>query len=241
MNRVMICIPTAEYGRIANFYDHVNMLVKPEGTMMTTSHGQSPARNRNIMIEAALANNATHCLFLDDDMAFAPDMLEKLLAHDKDIVSGLYLMRAYPHHPVMFDEAYDDGKCRFSFLNKGRSGLVEVVNIGLGACLIKTEVFLSMAKPWVTLGECERDHWCDDIAFFNRARKAGFKMYVDLDVPVGHCMSAFIWPSKAPDGSWHTMYNTGGNNSFQVPQVTPPDEELESARGGLKVEYAVPK
>jgi len=241
MDKVMICIPTGEYGRIASFHDYVSMLDKPEGTMITTTHGQSPARGRNIMIESAIQNGATHCLFIDDDMAFKADTLKRLLAHDKDIVSGLYVMRAYPHHPVIFDEAYDDGKCRFSFLNRGRGGLVEVVNLGLGMCLIKTEVFLSMAKPWITLGECEKDHWCDDISFFNRARKAGFKMYCDLDVVCGHSMTAFVWPKRAEDGSWHTLYNTGGNDSFQVPQVTPPDEELESARGDLKVEYAVTK
>jgi len=237
--RVMICIPTSEMARRADFYDYINMLDKPEYTMMTSSHGQSPARNRNIMIEQALAQDATHCMFIDDDTIPPKDMIPRLLAHDKDIVSGLYLMRNYPHLPIMFDESFDDGRCKFSFLDKGRQGLVEVVNIGLGACLIKTSVFKNMAKPWIRLGEAELDHWCDDISFFNRARKAGYRMYVDLDLPVGHVISAVIFPGRDAEGNWHTVYNTSGPNAFQVPQSIPAKEIIDKQKEGLTLEKAV--
>jgi hypothetical protein len=242
--KVMICVPTSEFARRADFYDYFNTLEKPEGTMATFSHGQSPARNRNIMIRAALESGATHCLFLDDDMAFKPTLLLDLLAHDKDIVGGLYLMRNYPHLPIMFDEAYDDGRCRFTFLNPGRKGLQECVNMGLGAALIKTDVFRKMLGDndpatftWITLGEAEADHWCDDISFFNRCRKLGFKIFVDLESACGHIMSAIIWPNRMEDGSWTTMYNTGSAEMFQVPQHIPSPEELAKAHEkGLKGE-----
>ena len=227
--KVLIAVPTGEMARRADFYDYYNQLIRPEGTIQTFAHGASPARNRNIMIKVALEHECTHILFLDDDMAFKPDLLTRLLAHDKDIVSGLYLMRNYPHLPVMFDEAFDDGKCKFAFLNKGKQGLVEVVNIGLGACLIKTDVFRNMEEPWITLGECEKDHWCDDIAFFNRARKAGYKMYVDLEAPCGHFMSAVIWPTRNPQGEWFTLYNTNSSECFQVAQNVPAEEDIAEA------------
>lgn len=229
--KVLIAIPTAEFARRADFYDYFNMLEKPIGTICTFSHGQSPARNRNIMIEQALANDCSHIMFIDDDVAFKPDSLIKLLAHDKDMVSGLYLMRNYPHFPILFDESYDDGRCKFSFLEKGRKGLVEAVNCGLGAALIKIEVFKTMPKPWITLGELEKDHWCDDISFFNRARKLGFKLFVDLDIPFGHMNTAIIWPDRDPEGNWFTAYNTGGTEVFKVPQVVPTYEQIEE---GLK-------
>jgi hypothetical protein len=235
--KVMICIPTSEFARRADFYDYFNALEKPEGTMVTFSHGQSPARNRNIMIRIALENDATHCLFLDDDMAFKPDLLVKLLKHDLDIVGGLYLMRNYPHLPIMFDESYEDGRCRFKFLHPNDKGVKEVVNTGLGCCLIKTDVFRKMlgkedpAKfTWITLGEAEKDHWCDDISFFNRVRKAGIKLHVDLEIPCGHIMSAIIWPNRDNDngGKWFTAYNTGAAEMFQVPQHVPTKEQVEA-------------
>ena len=224
--RIMICVPTAEYGRRADFYDYLNMLERPVGTMQTSTHGQSPARSRNMMIQSALERDCTHILFLDDDMAFKPDLLMRLLGHDKDIVSGLYLMRNYPHMPVMFDVAYESGKCRFAFLDQNVNGLKEAVNCGLGACLIKTDVFRNMEKPWITLGEIERDHWCDDISFFQRARKKGYKIYVDTQARCGHIMSAVIWPHRTEDGKWFTLYNTGAPETFQVPQFVPSEEQI---------------
>ncbi len=223
--KVLIAVPTNEFARRADFYDYFNALEKPEGTLCTFAHGQSPARNRNIMIEQALLNDCSHILFLDDDMAFKPGLLKQLLAHDKDMVSGLYLMRNYPHFPVMFDEVYEDGRCKYSFLDETKNGLTEVVNCGLGAVLIKIDVFKKMPKPWITLGELDKDNWCDDIAFFNRARKMGYQLYVDLNCPVGHIMSAIIWPDKAADG-WYTTYNTGSSDVFRVPQVVPSPEEI---------------
>lgn len=228
--KVAIAIPTQEFARRADFYDYFNTIDKPAGTIVTSAHGQSPARNRNIMIRMALEHEATHIFFLDDDCFVKPDIIHRLLAHDVDIVGGLYLMRNFPHLPIMFDEAFDDGRCRFAFLNEGRQGLAECVNMGLGAALIKTNVFRTMPDPWVTLGECEPDHWCDDIAFFNRARKAGFKIHVDLEVPVGHVVSAVIWPNRDnTTGKWYTVYNTGGQEAFQVDQRVPTTEEIQKS------------
>ena len=163
--KILIAVPTAEMARRADFYDYYNLLRKPIGSILTFAHGQSPARNRNLMIQQAIDHNCTHILFIDDDVAFEPDMLERLLAHDKDIVGGLYLMRNYPHHPIMFDEAQPDGRCLTHWLSDGETGLIEVVAQGLGCCLIKTKVFKTMQEPWIRLGELESDHWCDDIGF----------------------------------------------------------------------------
>jgi len=215
--KVIIGVPTGEYARRADFYDYFNTLVKPEGTLLMLSHGQSPATNRNLVIQAALDNDCTHVFFLDDDMVFGPDVLTRLLDHDKDVVSGLYLMRNYPHYPVLFDEAYENGRCRFMLL-KNRTGLVEVVSCGFGAVLIKTEVFKKQEKPWVTLGEIEKDSWCDDVSFFNRVRATGFKIYCDLDVQLGHMINLNMWPRKV-EGGWNTEYATMSGQTFQFPQM----------------------
>ncbi len=235
MNKVMICVPTLEYARRADFYDYINMIDKEiPNTQVAQSfaHGQSPARNRNIMIELALKNEMTHILFLDDDVVPRPDILKRLLSHDKDIVTGLYLMRTNPHLPILFDESYTNGSCRFSILRPGLNGLVEVKNTGLGAALIKTDVFRTMSddKPWIRLGQCEKDHWCDDIDFFNRARDIyGYKLWCDLECPVGHMLSATIFPMRQPDGTWVTAGTFDQKNIFFLPQHQPTDEEVRAA------------
>jgi hypothetical protein len=228
--RIMIAVPTLEYARRADFYDYINMIDK-EGLNVgqTFAHGQSPARNRNEMIELALQNNFTHILFLDDDVVPRPDILKKLLVHDKDIVCGLYLMRNHPHFPILFDQSYTNGVCRYLFLRPGMNGLVKAVNTGLGAALIKTDVFKKMSddKPWVRLGQCEKDHWCDDIDFFNRARdKYGYEIWCDLDCPVGHMVSGTIFPMRKKDGTWVTAATFDQKNVFELPQMAPPQEEV---------------
>lgn len=214
--KIMIGVPTQEVARRADFYDYFNTLEKPEGTMITGAHGQSPARNRNMIISQALEQNCTHVFFLDDDVAFQSDLLMRLLAHNKDIVSGYYLMRNYPHMPILFDIAQNDGKCRHYFPPDEQNGLIEAVAFGLGACLIKIDVFKAMIeeskdKTWIRLGELEKDHWCDDIGFFNRARAYGFKLYCDLNARVGHMAHCTIWPSYK-DGRWMVEYDTNSQH-----------------------------
>lgn len=220
MSKVLIGLSTMEHIRKADFLPHFLGLKKSEGAMICTVHGQSPAKSRNVIIEQALSIDATHILFIDDDMCYPPESLHQLLEHDVDVVTALYLMRSYPHFPVAFDEAYDDGRCKFMFLTHDpENGLIPIVNCGLGFVLIKTEVFRKLEKPWVTLGEIEKDGWCDDVAFFNKVRKAGFKMYMDPKVRCGHMVTMTLWPTHV-DGKWYSEYkNEGGNVVF--PQTVP--------------------
>src|SRR5438876_11237695 len=99
MSKILIAVPTLEFSRQAVFYDHLDMLDKPEGTLITRSHGQSPARGRNMIIKQAIKYNCTHIMFFDDDCAFAPNTLTRLMQHDLDMVTGLYFMRNNPHQP----------------------------------------------------------------------------------------------------------------------------------------------
>ena len=218
--KLMIGVPTGEYARRADFYDGFNAVDKPDGTLIMSVHGQSPAQSRNSIAERALENDCTHVLYIDDDMAINRDAITRILVHaDKDVVTGLYLLRTFPHFPAAFDEKYEGGECKFMFLTSDKEGLVEIVNAGLGFCLIKTEVFKAMEKPWVRLGEIQKDGWCDDVGFFNRVRAAGFKIYCDLDILLGHHLTLTMWPRKI-NGAWQTVYRTHTGQEFMFPQQT---------------------
>lgn len=222
--KVMLGVPSAGFIRNSLFLDYYGQLEKPAGTLITSSHGASPANGRNGMIKMALEQNCTHILFMDDDMAPEQDSLMRLLKHDLDIVGALYLMRNYPHFPLAFDEAWEDGQNRHMLLTPDTKGLVEVTNTGLGFCLIKTDVFRKMEGPyWIRLGEIQPDGWCDDIGFFNRVRQAGFKIFVDTDCKVGHLSQMILYPNYS-DGRWHTMYKTAAIDGIQVPQIVPLDD-----------------
>jgi len=230
VSKVMIGVATSEFGRYAAFHDYLNLLHKQEGTIQMVVHGQSPAKARNLIFEAALEHDCTHILLLDDDMTFAPDTLEKLIAHDVDIVMGYYLMRNYPHQGLVFKEAEPDGKCLWYEVQDGETGLVEVKGGGFGCVLIKTSIFEKLEKPWVRLGEIEPEGWCDDLGFYKRVREAGIKIHMDLDVLCGHISSVIIAPLYK-DGKWHVSYNTFVNESVVFPMIRrTPDVYRESGR-----------
>lgn len=200
-------------------------LALPPNTFTMTVHGQSPAASRNSIIKSALENDFTHIFFVDDDMIIPPDTLHKLLAHDKDIVSALYLLRSFPHRPAFFDKAYDDGKCKFASLTRDKEGLVKGVNCGLGAVLMSTNVFKDLEPPYVRLGEIEKDGWCDDVGFFNRCRRAGYDIWCDLNAPCGHMTTMTIWPEKF-NGEWFTNYKHPDGN-VRVTQDIPTLEQIK--------------
>ena len=104
MKKLLIGIPTSEFARAAVFYDWMDLLQKPVGVEIihTRAHGQSPARNRNLIIQQAIDTACDYIFFVDDDCLLPPDTLVKLLTHDVDCVTGLYSMRNYPHRPIIF-------------------------------------------------------------------------------------------------------------------------------------------
>lgn len=224
--KIFVAIPTGERGRNADFYDYYNQLEREQGTISSFAHGQSPAKNRNDMIDLAMKTDATHIFFLDDDMAPAPDILKKLSVHDVDVVSGLYLSRNYPHLPVFFDTAYHNGLCKYSFLTPGKLGLQKGVNCGFGCVLINLSIFKYLEKPYVRLGEIEKDEWCDDVGFFNRVREKGFEIYCDFDVVVGHSHTITIYPKRLESGEWVTEYRSGVG-AITFPQILPDDSIIE--------------
>lgn len=221
VQKVLIGVSTGEYARRADFYDYYNLLIKPPESAVILAHDRSPARNRNLIIQAGLENDCSHILLIDDDMAYKPDSLLKLLEHDVDIVSGLYLSRAYPHQPIIFDIADEDGSCFPMYLIDNEFGLRPIVAAGFGFLLLKTEIFSKLEKPYVRLGELNQEEWCDDIGFFNRVRKANIQSYCDMNVQVGHMGTMIIWPNRNEKGQWMTGYDTNGTGIINTPQVNP--------------------
>jgi len=96
------------------------------------------ARNRNLLVQIATDSGAEYVLFLDSDMEFPPDMLLRLLAHEKDIVGVPYPKRRHPYELLGAP------------LNPAaaQSGLAEFEWLPGGLMLIKTDVFRKIASPW---------------------------------------------------------------------------------------------
>jgi hypothetical protein len=59
--------------------------------LFTAAHDSLITRSRNTLVKSFLdATAATHLLFVDADIGFEPDAVQRMLAFDEDVVAGMY-------------------------------------------------------------------------------------------------------------------------------------------------------
>ena len=145
--------------------------------------------SRDTIARYAVDNGFDYVLYVDSDMVFDSDDLNKLLAHDKDIVSGLYVTRNGDDKNVAYKEVITRRRWPYRepklIHDTQTSGYGPVAAVGFGFCLIKTEVVKSMFKRYKSLFEPK---WGvgEDIAFCLRAKRCGYEIWLDRDVKLGH-------------------------------------------------------
>jgi hypothetical protein len=149
------------------------------------SGGTLIAPQRADLAAEAVNLGADAILWLDSDMVFPVDALEKLIEHGKDIVACNYSTRREPLSMTAFLEGNET-----LWIEDDSTGLAEVVSCGMGVMLTSAKVFTSMTDPWfdVKYNEDTKDWQGEDIYFCAKARKVGFDIYVDQDLSkeIGH-------------------------------------------------------
>ena len=127
----------------------------------TLSNESNVNRARNSCAAKFLAGDATHLMFVDADIQFNPTDIVKLVAHDKDIVGGIYPQKTLP--PKMVVNTLDNARTE--------GDLIEVGTLGTGFMLVKRTVFEQMiasgATPYgddIGLSDVENSNQYD---FFN--------------------------------------------------------------------------
>jgi 2-polyprenyl-3-methyl-5-hydroxy-6-metoxy-1,4-benzoquinol methylase len=145
-------------------------------------------RARNNIVQWAIQAQADWLLMLDDDMVLPPDLVQRLVANDKDVCGALYYQRGGSYHPVLLHRnAREDGSFKPEFYKPYdpiilNPGLYPVDIIG-GACMLfKTKVFDRMLPPYF---HPELDMGTD-IAICNRVHDGGFEIWADTRIQLGH-------------------------------------------------------
>lgn len=137
--------------------------------------------SRMWLAQQAVLKGATHLLFIDSDMLFPSDVLDQLLAREKDIIGVEYNKRKFPLETVT---AY------FPDTEKSETEPFKVGVAGTGVMLINTQVFANpqMDPNWFSFGRnaegknvIGEDGW-----FCNTARDAGYDIWVDPVIKIAH-------------------------------------------------------
>ena len=144
---------------------------------------------RDTIARFAVENDYDYILYADSDMVFSADDLKRLLAHNVGICSGLYVTRDGRNENVVYKKIIT--RRRFPYrqpkliADNETSGFASVLACGFGFCLIKVSVVKCMLKYYKSLFEPK---WGvgEDISFCIRARRLGYKTFIDRDVKLGH-------------------------------------------------------
>ena len=129
-----------------------------------------------------------YIMWIDSDQVFEPNDFFKLLEHDKDIVSGLYLRKPQGDtlNDIPIEFACFSAPSKGLFTNETNGELIEVFANGMGWMLVKKGVFEKTPFPWFGPIITGLDFNGEDVAFQMRAKDSGFNSYVDTSIIVGH-------------------------------------------------------
>jgi len=184
--KLAIGIPLSFHMIPAVFFDSFITMEKPDFVYIRTNKG-SIEDMRNAMVKQALESQCTHLIMMDTDQCYHPQTITKLLSHKLPIVGALVYRRYPPFDPLMVRG--DVGT--YSTVSEWEpESLVEVDATGTGCLMFNMNVFRKMPSPWFRIryhvGEGNAGTVGEDFGFCSDLKKAGYKIYVDTSVPVGH-------------------------------------------------------
>lgn len=150
-------------------------------------YGVAPCRNMAVA-DFLADKNATHLLFVDDDVYVPRDAIAKLLEVNRPIVGG-----CYPSYYNVSDlkvetyiVAWENGKK----IRKWFKGVKRVDAVGTGCMLIRRNVLERMPFPWFRWGEHliegRYQQQSDDLDFCRRCAESGIESFAHGDVRCGH-------------------------------------------------------
>lgn len=185
--KLAIGVPLAIEWVSSKFWHSYENLEKPKNHILITIAGCFTAMNRERIALKAIKENCTHLLFIDSDMTFPSDALNKLLKNTElDIVAGLFFSKYSPYDPAF---TINDKKVI-------PQKLVEVDWVGTAFTLINMKVFKKMPRPWFEYDFNPKHIVGEDVLFCIKAKKLGYKVYVDPEVNIGHLLTVSIRKNK---------------------------------------------
>jgi hypothetical protein len=184
------------------------------------------------MATDALAQNFDELFWIDSDIVFDPNDVDRLRRHDLPFVCGLYAKKGSRQFAASFLPGTEQ-------LLLGKDGrLAEIQGCGFGFTLTRRVVYETMQRDlqlpvcnekfgkklvpyfWPTIAaDGPGTHWylSEDLAFCARARHVGFPVVADLGVRLWHVGSyKYGWEDAGSEKERYESYR------FNLPKATAP-------------------
>ena len=191
MKKILIAIPTARYIE-ADTFKSIYDLEVPDGyeTYFQTFYGYRVDQVRNLIADWTI-RGFDYLFAVDHDVTFATDTLKKMLAHDKDLVTGVYRQRT----PIQSIEIYDLNQRRMDMAELVGKPLVQIGGCGFGCVLVKKEVLVNIGYPQFEY-HVALDHQhtvSEDNDFCRKAMSKGHTLWCDPSILCGHIGSTTMY------------------------------------------------
>ena len=192
--KTLIAVPCMDYLE-ANFVESLLNLRKVEECQIQLLKSSLVYDARNQVSMMAIQQGFDYVLWIDSDMTFEPDLMERMFASigDKQMLTALCFGRRPPFKPCIFKhiDVKRDGMAAEpkteNWYDYPRDQIVEIAACGFACVLQKVEMIDVMNStygvpffPIAGLGE--------DLSYCYRAKQIDYKMYADTSIKVGHIM-----------------------------------------------------
>ena len=183
ISRGEVCIETVMC--LAQMFQHT-----PHEFHLNFRKGTYVQEMRNDCLKEARVVNADYLFFVDTDMIFPEDGLNKLLAHGKDVVGGMYNMKSLPLVTTI-KFAKEDGERMFLAEEDLPESLeipdklFRVYGLPTGFMLIKLSAIKELENPF-DFGRDEKGIIGEDIGFCIRCKEIGISVWCDPTIKIGH-------------------------------------------------------
>jgi hypothetical protein len=138
-------------------------------------------RAQSKIVKRAVRGHFDYLFFTEEDHVLREDTLLRLINDDLPVCSAAYVDRSGGHHPIF---ARKDEKDEWkAYYGKDDDEIIEVDMTGMGALLLKREVFEKLFEFDFLNGPYG---FPGDWALSSKLKELGYKIYVDLRAEIGH-------------------------------------------------------
>ncbi len=159
----------------------------PWPTGLAAEPGPYVHRNRERLCETAIEDGYSHLLFIDTDVMFPINGIQRLAVHDVDLVGAMYNKKYKPKPPglevprtttvLLFDKKL---KTLPTLTEKFKCDAIPT-----GFMLIRLSCLKDIPRPWFDV-EMLPTFIGEDVYFCRKLRDHGIDVWCDPTIPVAH-------------------------------------------------------